>query len=72
MRFEFYDTKSVLHNVTADIGIDELRSLLSAFKTHCIIDDSDYQYNHFVNWIRKYHGVSINRCGFEVSERIDM
>ena len=72
MRFEFYDNNGVLHNVTADISVSELRAFLSEFKTHCAIDRSAYQFNHFVNWIRKHYGISINRCGFEVSERIDM
>jgi hypothetical protein len=72
MRFEFYDTNGELHDVTANIEVSELRAYLSEFKTHCIVGKSAYQFNHFVNWLRKYYGISINQRTFEVSERIDM
>ena len=72
MRFKFYDNNGVLHDVTADVSVSELRAFLSEFKTHCIVDGSAYQFNHFVNWLKKYYRISISQCGFEVSERIDM
>jgi len=72
MKFEFYDSTGKLQNVTADISVSEMRAYLGEFKTHCVVDKTSYQFNHFINWLRKYYGISISRIGYEVTERIDM
>ena len=71
MRFAVYDTNGRSRDVTCDIDADLFRSLLSSFKTHCVIEKSAYEWNHFVNWMRQ-RGFDIKNCGMEESIRVDM
>jgi hypothetical protein len=57
--FDLYDTAGEVRHVTADCTEDQMRILLSMFKTECIVEQKVYQYNHFVNWLKKYHQISI-------------
>lgn len=60
MRYELYDQNNKCRDVEADINPDEMRNLLSSFKTHTKEQNSAYEYNHFVNWARKHHHVDIH------------
>lgn len=71
MKFEVYDTNGKARNVMADVTADEMRNLVSKFKTHCAIERSAYEFNHFKNWAKKYHGVEIRYIS-ENAVRIDM
>jgi len=71
MKFEIYDTNGKARNVTADVTADEMRNLVSKFKTHCAIEGSAYEFNHFKNWANKYHGVTVRYIS-ENAVRIDM
>lgn len=76
MRFELFDTNGKGRNIVADVSADEMRVLLSKFKTHCAIDSrngerSEYEYNHFVNWVKKYHSIVIKYVS-ENAIRVDM
>jgi hypothetical protein len=70
-RFEIYDTTGKLRIVTAPETAAEMRNLLGIFKTDCAKNQSAYEYNHFVNWAKKHHGVDIQFDG-GAAERIDM
>lgn len=72
MRFVLYDTMGNVRDIIADITVCEMRSLLSEFKTHCAMNESAYEYNHFQNWIKKYHGIVIKKFTNDVVTRIDM
>jgi hypothetical protein len=72
MRFELFDTNGKMRNVMAGVTADDMRNLVSKFKTHCAIENSAYEFNHFKNWAKKYHGVVIRYISEDDIERIDM
>jgi len=72
MRFKMYDSMRNVRDIAADISVCEMRNLLSEFRTHCAINESAYEYNHFQNWIKKYHGVVIKKYTPDAVTRIDM
>ena len=69
--YNIYDTKGQLREVSAPIVADGLRILLSLFKTHCVQQGKEYEFNHFANWLRKYHDVNLVYTDTEAI-RIDM
>jgi hypothetical protein len=71
MKFEIYDTNGKARNVIADVTADEMRNLVSKFKTHCAIERTAYEFNHFKNWAKKYYRVDIGYIS-ENAIRIDM
>ena len=70
-RFDFYDTNDRLHRVEAPVSADEMRALLVVFRTHCKVVNGSYQYDHFKNWLKKYHDIDMFDTSSEVS-RVDM
>lgn len=58
-KFAFYDTHGEVRNIEANCGADDMRIWLSLFKTECAVEKKAYQYNHFVNWLKKYHDVEV-------------
>lgn len=62
-RHEFFSSPEAMDN--------HVRALLSKFKTHCMVDRSDYQINHFGNWLNKYHSITM-RFVTTNATRIDM
>jgi hypothetical protein len=71
MRFDLYDTLGKVRNISADVDVDEMRCLLSEFKTHCAMDRSAYEFNHFSNWAKKNHDVIIKYVS-DKAVRVDM
>jgi hypothetical protein len=72
MRFQLFDSFGGVRDISAEVTVCELRNLLSEFKTHCAVEESAYEYNHFVNWLKKYHGISVKKYANEKLTRIDM
>ena len=74
MKYEFvlYDSFGGVRNIATDITVDELRIYLSEFKTHCAVNNSAYEYNHFVNWLKKYKSVIIRKISDIEPVRVDM
>jgi len=70
-KFEVYDTKGVRREVVGDIDLTELQVLLCKFKTHCVVDETAYEFNHFVNWVKKYYGISLTKQSGTIY-RLDM
>lgn len=62
-RREFFSSPDAMDNY--------FRALLSKFKTHCAVNGSDYQINHFGNWLNKYHGITM-RFVTTNATRVDM
>jgi hypothetical protein len=72
MRYELHDTVGTIRSITVGLDIDDLRSYISEFKTHCAIDNSAYEYNHFVNWLKKNYNIKISFYQSERVDRVDM
>jgi hypothetical protein len=70
-RFQIYDTNGAIRDVCANLHPDRMRILLSIFRTHCAVEGKQYEYNHFVNWLRKYHDVDVVYTPEDMN-RIDM
>jgi hypothetical protein len=71
VQYDIYDTNGKLRAVTAPISSDRMRVLLSVFKTHCVQQGKEYEFNHFANWLRKYHDINMEYVE-EDAIRIDM
>ena len=71
MRFELHDTNRMTRYIVAPTTVNELRVYLAEFKTECATDGKAYEYNHFVNWLKKYQNISIEYEGSTV-QRVDM
>lgn len=69
--FVIYDTHGKARHVYSGVSDGEMRILLSIFKTHCATEGTSYEYNHFVNWVKKYHDIDIEYAQKEPT-RIDM
>jgi hypothetical protein len=72
MRYELYDTNGKMRNVEAALTPDQFRIMLSEFKTHCAEERLQYEYNHFVNWVKKNSGILISYSETSRPVRIDM
>jgi len=70
MRFDLYDTKGQLRVIDCQVSLDEMRILISAFKTHCAEERSAYEFNHFVNWLKK-QGTDVTQVS-GTPKRVDM
>jgi hypothetical protein len=70
-RFELHDTKGEVRHIVCHLTLNELRLYLAEFKTHCAIEGSQYEFNHFVNWIAKNYRIPVEYEKFS-SERVDM
>lgn len=57
--FAFYDTSGEVRQIEANCEPDDMRIWLSMFKTECMVERKAYEYNHFVNWLAKYHDVKV-------------
>jgi hypothetical protein len=57
--------------VEANLKPDEMRVMLSMFKTHCAVEGSMYEFNHFKNWLKKNHNTVLEYEN-TVPVRIDM
>jgi len=58
-RFEFHTTTGSVVDLIAPLDKKEMNSYLGEFRTHCRVEHSAYQYNHFVNYMNKYYGIKI-------------
>lgn len=72
MRFELYDTNGVARIVEGNIELPEMQMRLSEFKTHCAVNQSMYEFHHFVNWMKKNYNVDIKQVSREAPLRVDM
>jgi hypothetical protein len=57
--FELYDTKGKQRYVSSTLDVFGMRQKLSEFKTHCAIENKQYEYNHFVNWLKFHWGETV-------------
>lgn len=72
MKYDLYDTNGRVRKVTTVAMPDAMRILISKFKTHCMVEGSAYEFNHFVNWAKKYHGITISYVDDTQAIRLDM
>ena len=72
MRYVIHDTRGHIRHVESDLTPDQLKVALVNFKTHCAIDGSVYEYNHFKNWLKVNKGEKLSEIGTVELERIDM
>ena len=70
-RFELYDTNGKVRYLSCELNLDQMRICLGMFKTHCAEENSEYEFNHFRNWLKKNSNVSIN-FEDEMRFRVDM
>ena len=71
-RYILIDTRGREQRIEEVISIDTLRALLSEFKTHCAVENSAYEFNHFCNWATKYHGFKFKYWNVDEPQRVDM
>jgi hypothetical protein len=71
MRFDIYDTNGEPREVDANTSPDRMRVLLSIFRTHCVTQGKAYEFNHFMNWLKKYYSIILTYTDSD-SVRIDM
>lgn len=69
--FGVFDTNGKMRLVSANLTTDQMRIFLGAFKTHCAIEGSAYEFNHFVNWLKKNYGIKIEYTD-TTFQRVDM
>jgi len=60
-KYDFYDTAGKLRSIetSTPVELNTMRTYISEFRTHCIVEGSQYEFNHFGNWLKKYKGISI-------------
>jgi hypothetical protein len=59
MRFELFDTHGKCRVIDSKLSIHEMRQYLSEFKTHCAVEQTPYEFNHFKNWLMKYYNTEL-------------
>ena len=57
--------------MTANITYNDMLIFLGKFKTHCITNNSEYEFNHFKNWVKKNFSVVVDYDS-ENPIRVDM
>jgi len=72
MRYEIHDTSGKTREVIINREVGEVRALLGEFKTHCVIAGSQYEFNHFVNWLRKNYQIEVEQFSNDRPARVDM
>jgi hypothetical protein len=73
MRYELHDTSGKVRDIVSDANPTAMRDYLGMFKTHCAVEQSQYEFNHFVNWLKKNHSIEIRPYIAEAwIERVDM
>ena len=59
-QFEIHDPNGRVRSVISSASPDKMRILLTIFKTHCVTEGSAYEFNHFMNWLKKHYGVLVS------------
>lgn len=72
MRYDLHDTNDKARDVVINVGITDLRNYLGEFKTHCRLQGSQYEFNHFVNWLRKEKNIEVEQFRADQIIRVDM
>lgn len=72
MRFFIYDTAGKVRDCTADCNLWQMQAMVSEFRTHCIVERKQYEFNHFVNWANKYKNIQIKYTDLTDGQRVDM
>lgn len=71
-RFEIHDEVGRVFNVEAICSVDTMRAYVSEFKTHCKEENSSYVMAHFINWVKKYKGLTLVNDNETTRYRVDM